>query len=140
VLLDHEGVSHQPIQIDGLVRESFAVFERSSGRQFRFSAPGPSLPEDGLQGSRYFDSSLGITVVVDAGARHERPRSLLVYVNRSRIDAIGGFWGVLKRTVVRARTRSSMRDSLAEARTLVERRFERLEADTPPNPSALTTH
>jgi 6-phosphofructokinase 2 len=47
-LLDHERVLHHPVPIDGLVRESFAVLERSSGRQFRFGMPGPTLPPDGL--------------------------------------------------------------------------------------------
>ncbi len=77
-----------------------------------------------IYGSHYFDSSLGITVVVDAGGDDTRPRSFLAYANRSRIDALGGFWGPLKRTVVRARTRSSVRDNLVAARALVERRFE----------------
>lgn len=49
-LLDRERVPHGSIQIDGLVRESFAVFERSSGRQFRFATPGPALATTGLQG------------------------------------------------------------------------------------------
>jgi hypothetical protein len=106
-----------------------AIAQLSDGRFDAFAAASKQI-----YGSRYFDSSLGITVVVDAGARQERPRSLLVYVNRSRIDALGGFWGVLKRAVVRARTRSSMRDSLSEVRTIVERRFGRREADTPPSP------
>jgi 6-phosphofructokinase 2 len=70
VLLDREGVPHQPIQIDGLVRESFAVFERSSGRQFRFSTPGPSLPENGLQ--RLIDELARMAplpaLVVDSGS------------------------------------------------------------------------
>ena len=47
-LLDGEGVPHDPVRIDGLVRENFAVFERSSGRQFRFGTPGPALPATGL--------------------------------------------------------------------------------------------
>ena len=50
--------------------------------------------------------------------------------NRSRIDALGGLWGPLKRAVVRARTRSSVRDNLAAARMLVERRFETLASGT----------
>ena len=79
-----------------------------------------------IYGSRYFDASLGITVVVDAGGDDTRPRSFLAYANRSKIDALGGFLGPLKRTVVRARTRSSVRDSLVAARMLVERRFEQL--------------
>jgi 6-phosphofructokinase 2 len=47
-LLDDERVSHHPVPIDGLVRESLAVLERSSGRQFRFGMPGPTLPPGGL--------------------------------------------------------------------------------------------
>jgi 6-phosphofructokinase 2 len=47
-LLDSEGISHRPIPITGFVRESFAVLERSSGRQFRFGMPGPRLPASGL--------------------------------------------------------------------------------------------
>ena len=79
-----------------------------------------------IYSSHYFDSSLGITVVVDDGADRKPPRSFLVYANRSRIDALGGLWGPLKRRVVRARTRSSVRDNLVAARMLVERRFETL--------------
>ena len=47
-MLDNERVSHHPVPIDGLTRESFAVLERSSGRQFRFGMPGPTMPPDGL--------------------------------------------------------------------------------------------
>ena len=76
-----------------------------------------------IYASHYFDASLGVTVLV-GGAPEGRPRSRLVYANRSRIDALAGFWGGLKRAVVRSRTRSGLRNSLAEARALVERRFE----------------
>jgi 6-phosphofructokinase 2 len=47
-LLDREGVPHRPIVINGLLKESFSVLERSSGRQFRFSTPGPRLRADEL--------------------------------------------------------------------------------------------
>ena len=47
-LLDAEAVPHRPIPIDGHVRESFAVLERASGRQFRFGTPGPVLHADSL--------------------------------------------------------------------------------------------
>jgi hypothetical protein len=75
-----------------------------------------------IYGSHYFDSSLGITVVLDE-AGDGNPRMIMAYVNRSRLDALGGFWGGLKRTIVRSRTRSAMSDSLLKARDLVERRF-----------------
>ncbi|MGE0459780.1 MAG: 1-phosphofructokinase family hexose kinase [Vicinamibacterales bacterium] len=47
-LLDGEGVLHRPIPMMGSVRESFAVLERASGRQFRFGTPGPTLAADAL--------------------------------------------------------------------------------------------
>ena len=77
-----------------------------------------------LYGSHYFDASLGITILLDDSG-HPSAGSYLVYVNRSRLDALGGFFGAVKRLIVRSRTRSAMSRSLAEARDLVERRFAR---------------
>ena len=42
-LLDREGLVHHPIQIEGWTRESLTVYEESTGQQFRFGMPGPSL-------------------------------------------------------------------------------------------------
>jgi 6-phosphofructokinase 2 len=44
-LLDAEGVTHHPIQIDGFTRESLAVEELQTGNQYRFILPGPELSE-----------------------------------------------------------------------------------------------
>ena len=44
-LLDQEGISHCPIQIEESTRENFTILEESSGRQFRFGMPGPILRE-----------------------------------------------------------------------------------------------
>jgi len=82
-----------------------------------------------LYGSHYFDSSLGITIVLDE-AGDTTPRMFLAYVNRSRLDALSGFWGGLKRTIVRSRTRSAMSDSLLKARDLVELQFRTRAAST----------
>lgn len=41
--LDREGVSHEPIAIDGTTRESLMVLDESSGEQYRFQFPGPRL-------------------------------------------------------------------------------------------------
>lgn len=40
-LLDAEGVAHQMVAIAGFTRESLAVEERQSGKQYRFLLPGP---------------------------------------------------------------------------------------------------
>jgi 6-phosphofructokinase 2 len=42
-LLADEGVPHAPVAVDGITRESFAVVERQSGKQYRFLLPGPHL-------------------------------------------------------------------------------------------------
>ena len=80
-----------------------------------------------IYGSHYFDSSLGITVLLDVPSGNNSS-TFMTYVNRSRLDALGGFWGGLKRTIVRSRARSAMSNSLIEARDLVERRYRMLTA------------
>ena len=42
-LLDREGISHCPISIEESTRENLTILEESSGRQFRFGMPGPTL-------------------------------------------------------------------------------------------------
>lgn len=42
-LLAGEGVPHSAVPIAGLTRESLAVVERQSGKQYRFLLPGPSI-------------------------------------------------------------------------------------------------
>lgn len=44
-LLDQEGCPHVPIAIDGMTRENLVVTDESSGDQFRFCMPGPTLTE-----------------------------------------------------------------------------------------------
>jgi hypothetical protein len=74
-----------------------------------------------LYGSHYFDSSLGLTLLL----RDSDPGStVLVYVNRSRIDVLSGFLGGLKRAIVRARGRSAMADTLTRIRTRLPARVQ----------------
>ena len=42
-LLADECVPHAAVAVDGITRESFAVVERQSGKQYRFLLPGPHL-------------------------------------------------------------------------------------------------
>jgi len=44
-LLEQQGVRHNAIAISGFTRESLAVKERMTGRQFRFLLPGPQISE-----------------------------------------------------------------------------------------------
>jgi hypothetical protein len=55
--------------------------------------------------------------------RDREPGStVLVYVNRSRIDVLSGFLGGLKRAIVRSRGRSAMEDTLRRIRTRLPER------------------
>jgi 6-phosphofructokinase 2 len=42
-LVADEGVPHAAVAVDGITRESFAVVEQQSGKQYRFLLPGPRL-------------------------------------------------------------------------------------------------
>jgi hypothetical protein len=75
-----------------------------------------------IYGSRYFDASLGVTLLLHDDSMDENA-TFLVYVNRSRVHVLRGFFGGVKRTVVRSRTRSTMAHYLEQARDMVERRF-----------------
>ena len=44
-LLDREGLNHQAMAIAGLTRENFTVLEKSTGQQYRFGMPGPTITE-----------------------------------------------------------------------------------------------
>lgn len=66
-----------------------------------------------LYGSHYFDSSLGLTLLL----RDSDPGStVLLYFNRSRLDVLSGFLAGLKRAIVRSRGRSAMEDTLTRIR------------------------
>jgi len=45
-LLDKEEITHRPILIEGMTRESLVVLEESTGQQFRFGMPGPVLKNE----------------------------------------------------------------------------------------------
>jgi 6-phosphofructokinase 2 len=42
-LIAEEGVGHWPLEIEGITRVSFTVFEQTSKQQYRFVLPGPEL-------------------------------------------------------------------------------------------------
>lgn len=44
-LLDQEDVGYLPLEVDGMTRQSVTIYEKSSGKQFRFGMPGPAFAE-----------------------------------------------------------------------------------------------
>lgn len=60
--------------------------------------------------SRYFDASLSLTIASDAVASPDA--FYLVYVNRSRADALKGAFSGLRRSIVERRARASLEENL----------------------------
>jgi hypothetical protein len=73
-----------------------------------------------IYGSHYFDASLGLTLLLP-DRKDGREAVYLVYLNRSRLDALGGFFGSIKRRVVRSKARGAMEEYLGRLKTRLER-------------------
>jgi len=81
---------------------------------------GPSLPAVVVLGqevfaSHYRDGSLGTTFVLDSGTTR-----YLVYLNRSRLDRLGGMFGGLKRSLLERRLASEVKTGLESVRRRIE--------------------
>lgn len=81
---------------------------------------GSSLPAVVVLGqevfaSHYRDGSLGSTFVLDGGKTR-----YLVYLNRSRLDRLGGMFGGLKRSLVERRLASEVKNGLDVVRRRIE--------------------
>ena len=86
------------------------------------SADDPSLPKVLVAGKQIFsthytDSSLGLTTVV---CEPEPGACYLVYLNRSRVDLLGGFFGGMRRAVMARRIESDTPGILREMRRRLE--------------------
>ena len=75
-----------------------------------------------LYASHYMTGSLGMTVLVNRGAQGT-PRTLLIYVNRTRVDVFDGVLGRLKRPIVRSRARGVAQDMLERLRVRLESEY-----------------
>lgn len=75
-----------------------------------------------LYGTQLYEASLGVTLVLQNPA--DTNGMYLVYANRSRVDAIGGIFGVIKRGVVRSRARAAVPATLERAKLNAERQWQ----------------
>lgn len=72
-----------------------------------------------LYSSHYVDGSVSLTIAADAGGEDE-PAFYLIYVNRSRVDALGGVFGGLRRLIVERRARGGLEKNLPETKRRLE--------------------
>lgn len=76
-----------------------------------------------LYASHYFEGSIGLTIVFQDPSSAGRG-AWIVYVNRSRVDAFGGWFGGAKRAMVNARLPAGLRKNLTQIRTKLEGRYQ----------------
>ena len=75
-----------------------------------------------IYGTHYFDASVGLTVLVPDPSSLP-PATYVAYMNRSRVDVIGGMFGGVAKKIIASKARSTVGDSLGRLRTRLEREF-----------------
>jgi hypothetical protein len=75
-----------------------------------------------LYASHYMTASLGVTIL-EARGSEGAPRTLVVYINRTRLDVFDGILGRIKRPMVRSRARSGAERMLGILRERLQREF-----------------
>lgn len=89
----------------------------------REGAPEILVATKQLYATRYFDSSLSLTLLTGVAAADGAPsETYLLYANRSRAEALGGLFGGLKRRLVVEAALDGLRDVLQRTRLNAEPR------------------
>lgn len=73
-----------------------------------------------LYASHYFDSSLGISALLEEEPSDAEPGRYLVYLNRTRSLDLGGFFGGMKRSLVAGKVLEGMEQNLVYVRARLE--------------------
>jgi len=73
----------------------------------------------GIYGSHYFESSLGLTAFIQSRGS-DPARTYLIYMNRSRTDALRGFFAGLKRSLIGG----SLRDGAKKSMEMIKLKLE----------------
>lgn len=81
-----------------------------------------AIATKGIYASHYGDASLGLTLLLELGTP-TAPRTLVVYVNRSRLDIMGGLFGAIKRPLIRSRARDGAARTMKALRDRTERQW-----------------
>lgn len=86
------------------------------------SAPVSFIVSRGVYADHYYEATMALTLAAEIPGS-EPPAIDFVYVNRSRVDALGGPLGGLKRWIATRRVRNGMTDTLGGLKRRLERRY-----------------
>jgi hypothetical protein len=73
-----------------------------------------------LYATHYFDSSLSLTLLTSATDEEGRAATYLLYANRSRLDALGGLFGGVRRRVIETQVLDGLRAVLQQTKLRTE--------------------
>jgi hypothetical protein len=73
-----------------------------------------------LYATHYFDSSLSLTLLTGATDEEGRAVAYLLYANRSRLDALGGLFGAIRRRVIETQVLGGLRAVLQQTKLRTE--------------------
>ena len=73
-----------------------------------------------LYATHYFDSSLSLTLLTSATDEEGRAVAYLLYANRSRLDALGGLFGGVRRRVIETQVLDGLRAVLQQTKLRTE--------------------
>jgi len=93
-----------------------------------WTAPGVSgywIASRQIYATHYLSASLGLTAFVEIEERDGRRQSYLIYLNRTRTEALGGFLGPIKRAIAGRRARGGMEEILTYTRARLEGLYRR---------------
>ncbi|MBI4472119.1 MAG: hypothetical protein HY646_05585 [Acidobacteria bacterium] len=76
------------------------------------------IASKGIYATHYFEASLGLTAFVHG--QSDPRRTYLIYINRSRTDALRGFFGGLKRSLITGSLRDGARKNMAMIKEKLE--------------------
>lgn len=100
----------------------FTVTQVMIYRTVRAGRPWVFIAFKQVYADHYFDASLGLAVLAEQSAGPTNPALWVLYLNRSRADALGGWLGPLKRSITERRSRGAMQNSLLELKERLERK------------------
>jgi hypothetical protein len=89
----------------------------------RRSQPWEFIALKQIYADHYFDGSLGLAILVEQSSAPQDPGLWVVYINRSLTDALGGWFGFIKRGVAEARSRDAMQKDLLQLKAALERQY-----------------
>src|SRR5215213_7881060 len=75
----------------------------------RDDAPQILVATKQLYATHYFNSSLSLTLLTGATDEGGRPAAYLLYANRSRLDALGGLFGGVRRRIIETQVLDGLR-------------------------------